>query len=314
MLFSAIHKKLLVFFIVINSMKFIDCKTVLVKLSNKSQLIGYELEIFNNKIGIFLGIPYAKPPIGDLRFKKPVPIASWLHVYNATNLPPPCLNYNNGSPEEMPWNSLKETSEDCLYLNIWTPSLSGDSNGNPFSVMVWIYGGGFQTGSIDLDLYDGQALSAIGNVVVVTLNYRVGVLGLFYSGTEDAPGNIALHDQNLALKWVKTNIGSFGGDPQSITLFGESAGSISIGIHLVSPLSQTLFKRAIMQSGSPYHNIGGVEPSLALQMSKLISKDANCLSANNEIDFDCLRSLSRDQIKHIYEDIYSKGIKYLNIP
>lgn len=287
-----------------------NCEPVLVQLNDKSLLSGQTIDFLGTDLHVFLGIPFAKPPTGELRFKKPVPIDKLSDgVFDATHLPAPCVNYKNGQPFEMPWTSERPNFEDCLYLNVWSPNVSGDAKANRlYPVMVWIYGGAFQTGSIDLDLYDGRALATVGNVVVVTFNYRTGLLGLFYSGTDDAPGNVALHDQRLALQWVHHNIIRFGGDPNQVTIFGESAGSISVGIHLLSSLSGELFTRAILQSGSPYHNIGGVPSELALQQSKLIAKDANCLTDEDVIDFECMRNLSTNDIKNVYRDIYSKGI------
>ncbi|CAG2112674.1 unnamed protein product [Medioppia subpectinata] len=257
---------------------------------------------------VFLGIPYARAPVGGLRFKKP--IAYNIDDYgdfNATQIPSPCVNYING--QSMPWSSPLAGAEDCLYLNIWSPNISGDTTNNKlYPVMVWIYGGGFQTGSVDLDLYDGQTLATIGDVVVVTFNYRTGIFGLFYADSDDAPGNLVLHDQRMAIQWVSDHIDRFGGDPELITVFGESAGSISAGVHLLSPNSSQLFKRAILQSGSPYHNIGGVSPHLALKQSRLIARDAGCLSDEQTIDFNCMRNMSSLEIMNVYKDIYSRGI------
>ena len=292
----------------------INCETISVQLSDKYRINGQRIDFLDRTVDVFLGIPYAKPPLDELRFKKPVPFENNSDfVLNATEVPSPCINYNNGYPSEMPWSSERTNSEDCLYLNLWSPNLLGDSNQQLLPVMVWIYGGAFQTGSIDLDIYDGRALATTGKVVVVTFNYRTGVLGLFYSGTDDAPGNLALHDQRLALEWVHQHIHNFGGDPESVTIFGESAGSISVGIHLLSPLNGKLFRRAILQSGSPYHNIGGVPPEVTLIQSKLIAKDANCLTNEEKIDFQCMRNLTTNDIKRVYNDIYSKGISNTKI-
>ena len=145
-------------------------------------------------------------------------------------------------------------SEDCLYLNIWTPSISTASK---LPVMIWIYGGAFTIGSgsqlaalyLSSDtIYSGQQL-ALRDVVVITINYRLGVLGFLYGNTSDCPGNQGLWDQIMAFNWVKDNVKAFGGNPNDITLFGESAGSISISNHIVSNFTRHLFKRAIMQSG-----------------------------------------------------------------
>ena len=304
-MFSSISLILLI----ITQKRLSNCEPILVELNDKSVLSGQSIDFLGANIHVFLGIPFAKPPTGALRFKKPVPIDKLSDdVFDATHLPAPCVNYKNGQPFEMPWTSERPNFEDCLYLNVWSPNVSAATDKQPLPVMVWIFGGAFQTGSIDLDLYDGRAVAAVGNVVVVTFNYRTGLLGLFYSGTEDAPGNVALHDQRLALQWVHNHIDKFGGDPNAVTIFGESAGSISVGIHLLSSLSGSLFNRAILQSGSPYHNIGGVPSKLALKQSKFIAKNANCLTPEDVIDFVCMRNLSINDIKNVYQDIYSKGI------
>ncbi|NXT00798.1 ACES Acetylcholinesterase, partial [Jacana jacana] len=157
-------------------------------------------------------------------------------------------------------NPNREMSEDCLYLNVWVPPIPPSSSSSPphqtppklVPVLVWIYGGGFYSGSATLDVYDGRYLAAAEGLVVVSMNYRVGALGfLGFPGHPEAPGNVGLLDQRLALRWVQTNVEAFGGDPGAVTLFGESAGAASIGLHLLSPPSRPLFRRAVLQSGSP---------------------------------------------------------------
>jgi para-nitrobenzyl esterase len=143
-------------------------------------------------------------------------------------------------------------SEDCLYLNIWTPKQIS----KPLAVMIWIHGGAFVSGSSSEPFYNGNTLSDVGNVIVVTLNYRLGILGFMTSDylkdedpTHPTSGNYGLLDQNMAIKWVYENISNFGGDPSNITIFGESAGSMSVCLHMIMPISKGLFKRVIMQSG-----------------------------------------------------------------
>jgi len=140
--------------------------------------------------------------------------------------------------------------EDCLYLNIWTPSLEECDN---LSVMLWIHGGAFVSGSAThtingFNIYDGTQLAS-NNVIVVTTNYRLGVFGFLFGDSDDAPGNIGFWDQAMALNWTKQNIRAFGGNPNDITIFGESAGSISVSAHIISPITSHWFKKAIMQSG-----------------------------------------------------------------
>lgn len=144
------------------------------------------------------------------------------------------------------WNPNSPVSEDCLYVNVVVPRPRPVNA----AVMVWIFGGGFYSGSATLDIYDPKTLVSEENVVLVSMQYRVASLGFLYFGTEDVPGNAGLFDQLMALQWVRDNIGRFGGNPDNVTLFGESAGAVSVSLHLLSPLSRNLFGQAIMESGS----------------------------------------------------------------
>jgi para-nitrobenzyl esterase len=191
-------------------------------------------------LDIFKGIPYASPPAGDLRWKPPLPPKPWNGIRQATEFAPSCMQPARLQPQ----------SEDCLYLNIWKlPAVHGAP------VMVWIHGGGYLTGSGSIPLYDGSALARLG-AVVVTINYRLGVLGflahplLSRESREHVSGNYGLLDQIAALQWVRENIAAFGGDPLNVTVFGESAGAGSVSCLLFSPLAKGLFHRAIAESGS----------------------------------------------------------------
>ncbi|XP_041980319.1 juvenile hormone esterase-like isoform X2 [Aricia agestis] len=188
----------------------------------------------------FKGIPYAEPPVGELRFQAPKPVRSWSGVRSAKDFGPVCPQIDLLFRTENPL-----VSEDCLYLNVYSPDLTPKK---PKAVMVWIHGGGFFCGSGNDDLYGPKYLLQ-HDVVLVTINYRIGVFGFLCLDTEDIPGNAGMKDQVAALKWVKDNISNFGGDPENVTIFGESAGGTSVSFHLVSPMSKGLFKRAIMQSG-----------------------------------------------------------------
>lgn len=205
----------------------------------------------------FLGIPYAEPPVADLRFRKPVPVKPWTKIYQANKKPFPCLQtdfYINNNVTVISTNS----TEDCLYLNVWTPArdcVLGKAGCQLKSVMIYIYGGTFSFGSSGWDWYDGKEFTSRGDVVMVSMNYRVGPLGFLNSGTQHSTGNAGLYDQLLAMRWVRENIRAFGGNPDDVTLFGQSAGAISIGLHMLSPLTKGLFKRVIMESGSPYTKI-----------------------------------------------------------
>ncbi|KAG0430055.1 hypothetical protein HPB47_023052 [Ixodes persulcatus] len=191
----------------------------------------------------YKGIPFAEPPIGDLRFKEPVPKKSWEGSWDATNGGTTC----HQAPRRNGTTDSAELTEDCLHLNIWAPA---DAAKSP--VLVWIHGGGFAYGGSSLDYYDGQLLAASTRVLVVSMNYRVGILGFLNANSPEAQGNQGLLDQNLALKWIQEHIDVFGGDPAMVTVIGQSAGAMSIHAHILSPLSKGLFKRAVMLSGS--HN------------------------------------------------------------
>uniref|UniRef100_A0AAR2J0J0 Carboxylic ester hydrolase n=1 Tax=Pygocentrus nattereri TaxID=42514 RepID=A0AAR2J0J0_PYGNA len=197
----------------------------------------------------YLGVPFAKSPVGPLRLVPPQTAEVWEGVRGATQQPHMCIQ-NRQLLADLIANftlraELPEMSEDCLYLNIYTPAKPGEDANLP--VMVWIHGGGLSIGSASI--YDGSILSAYQNVVVVLIQYRLGLLGFFSTGDEHAPGNYGLLDQVAALQWVQENIHSFGGDPGSVTIFGESAGGASVSFLLLSPLSAGLFHRAVAQSG-----------------------------------------------------------------
>lgn len=195
----------------------------------------------------FKGIPYAAPPVGDLRWRPPQPVTPWKKARLCQEYGPSCPQ-PGGGPFYL---EVGPTSEDCLYLNVWTPARTSSER---LPVLVWIHGGSFVTGSGSMAVYSGANLAAKG-VVVVTINYRLGPLGflahpaLTAEAGEGSSGNYGLLDQIAALRWVQRNIAAFGGDPQRVTVFGESAGAISILDLLVSPLAEGLFQRAIVQSG-----------------------------------------------------------------
>ncbi|HEX3837785.1 MAG TPA: carboxylesterase family protein [Steroidobacteraceae bacterium] len=191
---------------------------------------------------VFKGIPFAAPPIGALRWREPMPVAAWHGVRAATRYQSACAQANMG------WNAslVPTASEDCLYLNVWTPRFNRAAH---LPVMVWIHGGAFAGGSGTDPMFDGGRISARG-VVLVTLNYRLGILGFFsHPQLGSAAANFGLRDQIAALKWVRENIARFGGDPAAVTLFGQSAGGGSVVALMTSPLAQGLFHSAIVESG-----------------------------------------------------------------
>lgn len=211
----------------------------------------------------FEGIPFAAPPVGKLRWQPPQPATAWQGVRKADHFGPSCMQ-SISTHRIGPWSkeflTQSQPSEDCLYLNVWTPARTA---GQKLPVMVWIYGGGFTSGSTDLGIYNGAHLAQKG-VVLVSVSYRVGPLGfLAYPGlTQESPhhssGNYGLLDQIAGLRWVRRNIAAFGGDPGNVTIFGQSAGGFSVDLLLQSPLARGLFARAIIMSGPP-----------SLQMSRL---------------------------------------------
>lgn len=199
----------------------------------------------------FLKIPYAKPPVGELRWKKPLPNEAWEGTRHETEFPQSC-------PQLMDQGAPASDNEDCLYLNVWSPEPAPDKA----PVMVWIHGGGNFSGGTGIPLpavmpeklwYDGQYFASQQGVVLVTIQYRLGPLGFFahpeLAAEGEAVGNQGLYDQRFALEWVKKNIAKFGGDPGNVTIFGESAGSADVCYHVASPGSAGLFHRAISQSG-----------------------------------------------------------------
>jgi para-nitrobenzyl esterase len=201
-------------------------------------------------VAAFLGIPFAAPPVGPLRFREPAPAAPWGGVRPAVDFGPFCQQIVDPVQTEI-WALEGDSGEDCLTLNVWTPG--ADTKRRP--VMVWIHGGAFRVGAARRNVSRGERLAARGDVVVVTLNYRLHAFGFLdlseLGGAEYASsGNLGLLDQIAALRWVQANIERFGGDPENVTLFGESAGGISVGSLLGSPHATGLFHRAVSQSGT----------------------------------------------------------------
>lgn len=190
----------------------------------------------------FLGVPYAKPPTGELRFKAPQPVEPWEGIKDATEDGNPCYHMDVIQEKKI------IGSEDCLVLNVYTQNIGPTDNLKP--VMVYIHGGGFTMGSNKSDIY-GPDLLLTEDIVLVAINYRLGLLGFISLEDEslEIPGNAGLKDQTLALKWVQTNIKHFGGDPNNVTIFGESAGGAAVHFLVLSPTSKGLFHKAIIQSG-----------------------------------------------------------------
>lgn len=201
----------------------------------------------SNGIHIWRGIPFAAPPVGGLRFRAPQPPEPWSSVREAKEFGP--VSHQPPSTGNTRFGSVSpEYSEDCLYLNVWSPAEAGEA----LPVMVWIHGGTFVTGAGSQPMFEGSEMARTGRVVVVTVNYRLGPFGFMHMSPlgDGMVSNAGLLDQIAALEWVQANIAAFGGDPSKVTLFGESAGSMSIAALLTMPAAKGLFARAIMQSGA----------------------------------------------------------------
>ncbi|XP_004478946.1 cholinesterase isoform X6 [Dasypus novemcinctus] len=258
---------------------------------------GMNLPVLGGTVAAFLGIPYAQPPVGRLRFKKPQSLIKWSNIWNATKYANSCyqnidISFPGFLGSEM-WNPNTDLSEDCLYLNVWIPAPKPKNA----AVMVWIYGGGFQTGTSSLPVYDGRFLARVERVIVVSMNYRVGALGfLALSGNLEAPGNMGLFDQQLALQWVQKNIAAFGGNPKSVTLFGESAGSVSVNLHLFSPKSHPFFTRVILQSGSSNAPWAVISLHEARNRTLTLAKFLGCSRENETEIIKCLRNKDPQEI------------------
>ena len=287
-------------------------------LLDLGRLVGSLEETELGKVISFKGVPYANPPIDALRFRPPSPVQPWGAALIADHFGATC-------PQEgILINSDEPQSEDCLTLNIWAPT---DESGQALArdakapVMVWIHGGGFSQGSGSFELYHGARLSARGDAVVVTMNYRLGLLGFLatrkladdsHEGLvgEDAElsharqvGNFGIQDQLLALEWIKSHIAHFGGDPENVTVFGESAGGFSICALLSSPLSNGLLDRVIIQSGGGCTGFpplsdqdSSLEESQTEQNSTSVLDELGCSALSGADLHRCLEALSIDDL------------------
>lgn len=241
----------------------------------------------DGEIRIFKGIPFAAPPVGDLRWKAPQPAQPWSGTKKCDAFAASPMQ-NKPAPFSM-WTEeflipKEPISEDCLYLNVWTKATTAKEK-RP--VIVWVYGGGFSSGGSGCSIYDGEAMSKKG-IVFVSINYRVGVFGFFAhpeltkESSNNASGNYGLMDQIAALQWVKKNIEAFGGDPDNVTIAGQSAGSMSVNCLVASPLAKGLFQRAIAESGasfvsSPFRGSTRLQQSEAAGVKVAASLNASSL-------------------------------------
>ncbi|KAM9377871.1 cocaine esterase-like [Pholidichthys leucotaenia] len=268
-------------------------------------LRGEYVSVKGKETGVhaFLGVPFAKPPVGpSLRLTAPQPVEGWEVVRDATKQPHMCIQsvkvVQSIFEKFSQWKvELPEISEDCLYLNIYTPASRAHDAKLP--VMVWIHGGGFYMGSAST--YDGSAVAAYQDVVVVLIQYRLGFLGFASTGDENISGNFGMLDQIEALRWVQQHIHNFGGDKDSVTIFGESAGGVSVSLLLLSPLSNGLFHHAIAESGT-----AAMDALVGNTTLLVTQKAANVSGCNLECTKKmgvCLRNLGIDTMTAFYEDL-----------
>jgi carboxylesterase type B len=256
------------------------------------QLRGKEITTSRGKCDAYLGVPFAAPPIGDLRFEKPQSPTCWEDTRDATDFGPICVQ--DGSNGTDP----KTESEDCLYLNVFVPKRK-DSHAK-YPVMVFIHGGRFTFGSAKEFGVDGicENLASRG-VIIVTIQYRLFLYGFLSTGSKAAFGNYGIWDQIASLEWVKRNIAQFGGDPDQVTIFGESAGGASISLITYTPVAKDLFHQSIAESGSAFAPWAMLSDESVSETMRL-PQAANCANPDQELLVKCLRQLSMPTLQKIY--------------
>lgn len=268
------------------------CNEIFSHQTRLGHINGIKERSYNSTVYVFKKIPYAKSPVGNLRFIQPQSIHMWTETLDATKYGPNCIQslYKNDKRLIPNWN----ISEDCLHLNIFAPF---DLNTNSSrSVMVWVHGGSFTNGQGMM--FNGSKLATAGNVVIVTINYRLNVFGFANFGT-GTDRNLGLWDQKAAIEWVKNNIEDYGGNSQSITIFGESAGGYSVALQSVFHQNKGLFQRTIVHSGS----FSGIESSNQSDLTTTeIGRILNCSScrANGKSCLKCIQQVPAEQLFWAY--------------
>ncbi|XP_070394219.1 acetylcholinesterase-1-like [Dermacentor albipictus] len=256
-------------------------------------LRGLSQTVLGKDIQVFLGIPYAKPPVEELRFQKPQPLSPRDGVYDATGAKNSCIQ----SPYPKIFDIPMKLSEDCLYLNVWTPLASERLK---LPVLVWLHGGMFTAGSAYEARYNGSALAALNDVAVVSCNFRLSVFGFLDANHTEAPGNLGLWDQLFVLQWVRRNIHAFGGDPHAVTLFGESSGARMTHAHVLSPHSRDLFHRVFLMSTAMSHDTCVDTVAQSIAKGNVLSKAVGCgsfdLATNTSQALECLRRREAEEI------------------
>jgi para-nitrobenzyl esterase len=266
-----------------------------------AKVTGGEVQgVIAEGISIFKGVPFAAPPVGDLRWKAPAPVQAWTGIKKADAFGPACMQAANSMGNTAP------VGEDCLYLNVWTPAKKA---GEKIPVIFWIYGGGYSGGSTSIPMYDGMGFAKKG-VVLVSVAYRVGPFGfLAHPGLSresgKGSGTYGLEDMIAGLKWVKANIAQFGGDPANVTIFGHSAGGGAVSMLAASPITKGLFHRVICMSGgsfAPLQTSNQAGAGMGIPALKLAeSRGEEFLKKLGAVDIKAARALSADAIQKSLE-------------
>ena len=254
-------------------------------------------------VNTFLGVPYASPPIKDLRFQPPKPPHSWKpEIYNATSFKFVCAQSQSKyflNSIRLAWPGFtweKDSSEDCLYLNIFAPGRENATNSSPlYPVIMFLHGGSYVHGTTARHTTPGEVFPRFG-VVLVMVQYRLGPFGFMTTGDAEARGNWGMLDQVQALKWIRENIKAFGGDPERVTALGVSSGGASVGLHLLSPLSEGLFQRAIIESGVELSPFAFQSVEAAVQNTKKTAKNLSCNTEDHREMMNCLKTKDTSQI------------------
>ncbi|XP_018395216.1 PREDICTED: carboxylesterase 5A-like [Cyphomyrmex costatus] len=283
-----------------------------IKIPGQGTVLGKEIAVNSVRLTQYLGIPYAQAPIGNLRFTRPMTesLPSWNDVRNATQFAPSCPQakgqvkfheklYMQLLPPDMPDPGF---SEDCLFLNIFVPS-EGNRQNDQWPVMVWFHGGDFNTGTPAI--WDASIFVSKQKVLVVTVAYRLNILGFFTTTDTEASGNYGMLDQIAALDWIKQNIKYFNGSPSNIVIYGHNSGAISVGLHMLSPLSKGKFHKAIAMSGDAISSVGTLEREKPVV--DIIADRFGCVRQPTHMLMVCLRRLDADFLIKHSSDIESWG-------
>ncbi|XP_071097931.1 cholinesterase-like [Haliotis cracherodii] len=285
------------------------CLADIIVTTKSGDVDGTRIRVLGRFVNQFYGIPYAKPPVGELRFQKPQPPDAWSITLITQRPPASCIQRSNLPVQTEVYRQNPTTfSEDCLYLNMWVPV-----NDAMKATVIYIHGGGFDRGSAIYELTEGKYMAAENNVIVVTINYRLGPLGFAYLGPDTIPGNMGLWDQQMALTWIKDNIASFGGDPSEIAIFGQGTGAACVGFHLLSPGSWGLFDFAILQSGSPTAYWSHTDTATARYNALKLAELNGCPSATDEDLFNCFKNTDIQTLVDSQAMIMSRGYPFVPV-